>query len=57
MGRYWIPRSDSGISAMIISALKMIADRIALCGPNAGADEKKGKADKKDKKASPAESE
>ena len=26
------PRSASGISATMISALKMIADRIALCG-------------------------
>ena len=35
-GRYATPRSASGISAMMISALKMIADRIALCG-DAGA--------------------
>ena len=32
IGRYATPFSASGISAMMISALKMIADRIALCG-------------------------
>ena len=31
-GRYCTPFSDSGINAMMMSALKMIADRIALCG-------------------------
>ncbi len=32
VGRYCTPRNASGISAMMISALKMIADRIALSG-------------------------
>src|SRR5215510_6746932 len=32
MGRYFTPRSASGISAMMISALKITADRIADCG-------------------------
>jgi hypothetical protein len=31
-GRYFTPRSDSGISATITSALKMTASRMALCG-------------------------
>ena len=31
-GRYFTPRSDSGISATMISALKMTADRIAELG-------------------------
>ena len=32
IGRYLTPFSASGMSAIMISALKMIADRIALCG-------------------------
>ena len=32
MARYFTPRSASGISAMMISALKMTAERIADCG-------------------------
>ena len=32
IGAVGTPRSASGISATMISALKMTADRIALCG-------------------------
>ena len=31
-GRYETPRKASGISAMMMSALKITAERIALCG-------------------------
>src|SRR5689334_4243158 len=32
MGRYFTPRSASGINAMMIKALKITAERIADCG-------------------------
>ncbi|MOA09378.1 hypothetical protein D3C78_1292010 [compost metagenome] len=32
IGRYLTPFSDRGISAMMMSALKMMADRMALWG-------------------------